>query len=159
MENQLQILIFEVAGQRYALGLGQLREVVRAVAITPLPGAPPMVEGVIDRRGSLVPVVEVRPRLGLETKPIDAADHFIIAEAAGQTVALRVDGANELREIPEPSLESARELAPEADTILGVARLPDGLVVVQDLGRFLSAADAEALAAALDALRNGGERG
>jgi purine-binding chemotaxis protein CheW len=159
LENRVEILIFDVAGQRYALGLAQLREVVQAVAITPLPGAPRLVEGVIDRRGSLVPVIEVRRRLGLATKPVDAADHLIIAEAAGQTVALRVDGVNELREIDEASMASASELAPEADTIVGIARLPDGVVLVQDLGRFLSAADAKALAGALGALGVEAEEG
>jgi purine-binding chemotaxis protein CheW len=147
--GRLQILVVEVSGQRYALRLEEVREVVSAVAITPLAGLLPLFEGVFDLRGSLVPVVELRTRLGLGSKPIAVTDQFIVAEAGERTIALRVDAVDWLREIDPDSIASARELAPDAAFIFGVARLPDGLVVIHDLERFLSPAEADELELAL----------
>lgn len=159
MSDPRKILTFEVCGERYGIRAGQVREVLRAVSVTRLPGAPDVVEGVIDLRGVVVPVIDLRTRLGLPPKPVEVSDHLIVAVAGDRVVALRVDEAKSLTELDVDTLEAAERLAPAAEFILGLARLPEGLVVIHDLERFLSGAEAEVLAEALgNAAMNAGAR-
>ncbi|HEU0052651.1 MAG TPA: chemotaxis protein CheW, partial [Longimicrobium sp.] len=109
----MEILVFEVEGERYALDTGTVREVVRAVAVSRLPGAPPIVLGVIDVRGILVPVLDLRARFGLPPRAVDPAEHFVIAEAGERAVALRVDRTVGIAEVDDASVAAPRE--PGAD--------------------------------------------
>jgi purine-binding chemotaxis protein CheW len=147
----VEILTFELAGQRYALFLRAVREVVRAVSITRLPGAPAVVEGIVRVRGELVPVMDVRKRLELPAKPLDPGEYLVLAEAAGRTVAMRVEATGEILELEPSELRSARDLAPRAEYLAGVVGLPDGLVLIHDLERFLSPAESISLDDALRA--------
>ncbi len=117
-------LIFEVGGRRYGLPLGEVVELVRAVAVVPLPRAPGWVEGVVNLRGQVVPVIDMRARLGLPAKPIALSDHFVVARGREFPVALRIDRALDLERL--------------GDGAGRVAKLSDGLAPVLDLDGFLS---------------------
>jgi len=143
-----QVLAFEVAGRRLGLPAQLLREVVRAVAIAALPKAPPIVEGVINMRGTLVPVLDIRQRFGLPPTPVALEQHLLIAQAGGRLVALRVDRALELVGVDETTIESASAVAPGAEYVAGIATLADGLLVIHDLERFLSLDEARQVDAA-----------
>jgi len=139
----IDVLVFELAGQRYGLAARTVRELHRAVSITPLPHAPAVVEGVIDIRGAIVPVYDLRARFGLPRCAVDPSHHLIVATVNGRAVALRVDRALEL-------VRAALGDAPDVELFAGVATLGDGLVLVHDLERFLSRAEATALDRALE---------
>jgi purine-binding chemotaxis protein CheW len=145
----VEILNFEIETRRYALPLREVREVVRAVAITPLPGSPAAVEGVIDVRGALVPVMDLRWREQLPARAVHPREYLILVNAAGGTVAFRVDGVRQPAEIADHLIQDVRAIAPAADHIAGVAHLPDGLVLIYDLNRFLSPEEGRMLAGAL----------
>jgi len=148
------VLLFELGGQRYGLFGSDVRELVRAVSIAPSPKAPSIVLGVIDVRGALVPVVDVRRRFGLAPKAVAPSDYFIIAFAGARVVAIHVDDATDLVQVEDGDIEDAKATMPAARHVAGIVRLPDGLALVHDLRTFLD--DAEALA--LDeALRSPGE--
>lgn len=154
-DTTVRILWFELAGGRYALRLATVQEVVRAVAVMPLPGAPAIVEGAIDVRGQLVPVLDIRSRFQLPSKPMDLADALIIARTSSGTVALRVDGAGWPVTVPDGEIEQASAIA-KSPHVAGVCRLPEGLVVIHDLDSFLLASESGALADALAARQNPG---
>ncbi len=154
-----EVLVFEIGGQRYALPAADVREIVRAVAITPLPRAPAIVEGVINLRGTIVPVLDLRSRFRLPAKALEPADHLIVARAGERLVALRVDRALELVELNAADVEEARGLVPGAEYIAWVARLPENLVLIHDLRTFLSRAEAQALEEALPAAGPGTAEG
>ncbi len=115
-----------------------MQEIVRAVAIAALPGAPSVVEGVINFRGRIVPVVAPRRRFGMPEVPLHPDQHFIVANAGPRLVAMRVDRATELTTIAAQAIERAGDVVPAAPYVAGVGRLPDGLLVIHDLERFLS---------------------
>jgi purine-binding chemotaxis protein CheW len=140
-----KILVFALGSQRYALWGSDVRELLRAVAVAPLPRAPRIVEGVIDLRGRVVPVLDIRGRFGLPAKPIEPSDHLIVAAVGPRLVVIRVDRALDL-----VTVEGA-ELAPATggSYVAGVARLPDGLAVIHDLRTFLEASETVALDQAL----------
>lgn len=148
-QRPLEVLSFEIGGQRYALASSVVRELVRAIAVVPLPKAPGIVEGVIDVRGSLVPVLDVRARFRLPPKPLALTDHFVLAWAASRVVALRVDRALDLIRLDAGQVEDAKAVVPSAEYVAGVAKLPDGLVLIHDLETFLDEAERATLDAAL----------
>lgn len=100
-------LILSLGGQAWGLGVRGVRELLRAVEILPTAGRPG-VEGVIDVRGEVIPVLDLRGRLGLPPKEVTPADCLILVERAGGPIALRVDGVGELVAGPGASAGYAR---------------------------------------------------
>lgn len=144
-----EIVVFELGAQRYALALADVQELLRAVTIVPLPKAPSVVEGVIDVRGHVVPVLDVRQRFGLAPKALEPGDHLVLATTGARTVAIRVDRAVDLVRVDAGQIEDAKAAALGTCCVAGIARLPDGLVLIHDLREFLSAAESTDLEAAL----------
>ena len=142
MEPTQQLLTFEVGARRFALHAGVVREVVRAVAIAALPKAPPIVEGIINFRGTLVPVLDIRQRFRLPPAPLAPEQHLIIATADSRLVALRVDRALDLVVVADDAIEPAARVAPGTEYVAGIAKLTDGLLVIHDLETFLSQSEA-----------------
>ncbi len=145
----MRALLFEVEGIPYALPLEGVREVVRAVAVAQLPGAPPAVLGVVDLRGTLVPVVDLRARFGLPARGLSPAEHFVVADAGGRTAMVRADEVLGVVDVPDERVEDPAAVAAGTAYVAGIARLDGGLALIADLGAFLSAAEREALSASL----------
>lgn len=143
------MLVFHVARERFGLDASQVREVVRAVSIAALPRAPAIVEGVINYRGVIVPVLDIRARFRLQPAPLHPDQHFIVAQAGPRIVALRVDRATTLLRVSQEAIEAASATLPGLHYVAGIARLPDGLLVIHDLPRFLALDEAEQLDAAI----------
>lgn len=147
-----ELVVFEVGPQRLGLASASVREILQAVAITPLPGAPTGVEGVIDLRGTIVPVFDLRARIALPPRPLRITDHLLVCDAgACGVVIIRADRITQIRAIADtPELP---QVATAADPLVrGLARLPDGIVVICDLSAFLTEPDLETLARAMTAL-------
>jgi purine-binding chemotaxis protein CheW len=89
-------LLFELDGQRYGLPAERVREILRMVAISPLPGAPEAVEGIVNVRGEIVPVYDVRKRFGLPARAIDPAEHLVVLTCRDRAAAIRVGVAESL---------------------------------------------------------------
>jgi purine-binding chemotaxis protein CheW len=142
------VLVFEVGGDLYGLPTADVREIVRAVAVTPLPGAPRVIEGVVDLRGRLVPVLDVRARFGVPPRALDPSDHFIVASAGARPVILHVDRATHIALVDESAVQSRDSLGPGAAWFAGLAHTAEGLLLIHDVAAFLSASEAEALDAA-----------
>ncbi len=141
----MDILVFEVGEQRYGVLSQDVQEIVRVVTITPLPKAPAIVEGVINLRGAVVPVLDLRARFRLPAKAPELSDQLVIASAGSRRVAIRVDRTLELLSIDPAEVTPAHLLARKVEYLAGVARLPDGLLLIHDLNTFLSHAEAEKL--------------
>jgi purine-binding chemotaxis protein CheW len=147
-----EYLIFELASRRYGLPAEDVREIVRVVPIARLPGAPAAVEGIINVRGRVVPVLDVRRKFGLPAKPLEHTDHLIIAGIEDRVTALRVDRAVGLSRVDASDLEELRSIAPSGAGIRRVAKVLDDMVLIpDDLRSLLSDAEASALEAVLPA--------
>ena len=145
------VLTFELDGNRFGLLAASVHEVCQSATIAPLPRAPSSIEGILDVRGTLVPVFDVRSRLGIPPRAQALDDHLIIASAGERVAVIRVDRALDLVLVPAGEIQAAEQLDVRAPLVAGVARLPDGLVVIHDLAAFLSPAESDQLAAALEA--------
>ena len=137
--TEQQLVLFDLASEHYAIDSMNVREIIRMQAITKIPGAPASVEGVINLRSKVTPVMDLRKRLGLEAGREGKETRIVVVEVGGQDVGLVVDGVSEVLRIPVSVIEPASTIvAPEeTDYILGVAKLETKLVVLLDIGRLL----------------------
>jgi purine-binding chemotaxis protein CheW len=147
-----EILVFELDGRRYGLPASEVRELLRAVSIDPLPLSGPAIEGVVNLRGRVIPVLNLRARLGLPARAVVPSDHMIVAQSGGRLLALRVDRALDLVQLDdEAALAEGTEGA-------RVARLADGLAPLLDLRTVLAGEGLpETLGAALNIAAGAGE--
>lgn len=142
-------VVFRLDDNRYALPLESVERVLPAAKVTPLPLAPSVVLGALDVEGDVLPVFDLRHRFGLPDRPLHPAQQFVLAHAADSLVALRVDATLGVIEHRASQIAAASRVIPAPEHFLGVIRLEDGLVLIQDLARFLSADESAALDRAL----------
>ena len=135
--------------QRYALRLAAVERIVRAVKVTLLPRAPEIIQGVVDVEGVVIPVVNVRRRLGLPERATTVNDRFIIARTQQRLVIVTLDTVQEILEIPAEHITEAKQIVPHAQYVEGVVKLPDGMIFIHDLDQFLSWDEEHALQHAL----------
>ena len=145
----IQLLAFGMAQQRYALPLAAVERVVRAVEITPLPKAPPMVLGIVNIGGHIVPVFNVRSRFRLPERDMDLRDQLILGQTEHRMVALVVDEVSAVMERAESEVIKAQEILPGLEYVQGVARLEDGMILIHDPDKFLSSEEEAILDRAL----------
>ncbi|HTW95090.1 MAG TPA: chemotaxis protein CheW [Tepidisphaeraceae bacterium] len=132
------LLVFTVGDLRCALHLRQVQSVVRAVEVTPVPLAPSIVIGVIDIRGQVAPVFDIRGRFGLRPREIGLDDQFIIAHASDRTIAIVVDSVQGIIRRSVETSATLQCITAKNGPIEGIAQLDEGITVISDLGRFLS---------------------
>lgn len=133
-----QILLFTMGEPRYALNLSVVERVVQAVEIMPLPKAPPLVLGVINVQGQIIPVVDIRECFGMAAREITLSDQFILARTSKRRVAVVADAVSGIHELTDGQLVPADEVLPGAEFIRGVAKLDDALVLICDLDQILT---------------------
>lgn len=143
------LVVFHLDEQRYGLPLAAVERVVRAVEVTPLPKAPEIVLGVVNVRGRVVPVVDLRRRFRLPARGLAPSDQFVLARAARRTLAMVVDSVAGLTECPAESVVAGETVLPGLGWVAGLVKLPDGLVLIHDPGQFLALEEETALDAAL----------
>jgi purine-binding chemotaxis protein CheW len=144
-----EILVFEVGGRRFGLHAADLREIVRAVTIVPVPLAPPTLEGVVNLRGTIVPVLDLRARLGLPPKTAEPDDHLVFARTSGRPVALRIDRPLDLLRLADTDTDTDQEAPPGGGGVPGVAKLADGLAAILDVEALWSREESDAVWGAL----------
>jgi purine-binding chemotaxis protein CheW len=144
-----QVVVFTLGEPRYALHLAAVERVVRAVEVTPLPGAPGIIMGMISVHGQMIPVVDIGQSFGLPPRGLRLDDRFILARSGGRLVALAVESVDSIIEIAAPEMVAIDQLPPCADHLRGVAQVGDDLVLVCDLDRLLPFYKAETLDAVL----------
>lgn len=142
---ELQLLAFRLDGQRYALPFASIERVVPAVALTPLPGAPATIRGVFSLHGAIVPVGDLRRRLGLAEREIALEDQIVVARSPTRVLGVLTEGASEVLECAEEDIVGTGEMVEAAGTVTGIARLESGLILIHDLARFLSLGEERAL--------------
>jgi purine-binding chemotaxis protein CheW len=149
LPKNMDLVVFALGPQRYAIAADHVQEVARAVAVARLPKAPAIIEGVINVRGRVVPVLDLARRFNHPIREVDLSDHVVIARTTARLVAFRAHGAATLEHVEPGLIEDARAHVPGAAHVSGIAKLADGLVFIHDLDTFLSAAEAGSLEDAL----------
>ncbi len=145
-----RLVAFVVDGQRFALALDAVERALPMLAVTPLPGAPPVVAGVVSLHGQVVPVFDLRRRLGCPAREPALTDHLLVARAGARRVALPVDEVLGVLAVDAAAITPPDAVLPAPERLAGIVTLADGLVFIHDLEAFLTADEERRLAKALD---------
>ncbi len=144
----VQVIVFRLGEERYGVDISQVREIIRPSQITRIPNAPDFVEGVINLRGQITTIVNLRKRFGMPPKPIDNDTRIIVVEYNNAVIGMMVDTVNEVKYLAQkdiealPSIITSRE---EAKFLKGVGKLSDGLLILIDLNKVLNEGEVERL--------------
>lgn len=139
-------LTFELAGEVYGIEILRIREIIGVMTITPIPNSPYGVKGVINLRGKIVPVVDLRVKFGMpETAYTERTCVIVIDRAGGKLTGLIVDAVSEVAQIPAAEIEPPPAMGDGLDTssLRGVAKLKEKVVLLLDIGKVLGDLDAE----------------
>jgi purine-binding chemotaxis protein CheW len=136
----LDVLLLQLAGELYGVASASVREVVRYRAYTPVPGAPPALPGILSQRGTILPVVELRPLLGLEIAPPTRATRLVLVTHQDIEMALLIEAVLDLAELPSETVEplpAALDPA-RARFLRGIARHEQQPVALLDLDEIIA---------------------
>lgn len=132
-----QFVVFRLNGHRYGLRLPWVQRVVRAVEITPLPGAPEIILGLVNIHGEITYAVSMRRALGFPDRELDVGDQFILARASGRMVALVADQVAGVLEFENDQVKIGDDFLPNPLRLYGVAKTDDDIIPILDLDRMI----------------------
>lgn len=157
LNKNLQVVGFKVGKEFFGVEIGSVQEIVRVPEITQIPETPSFVEGVINLRGRIVPVIDLRKRLRLGLSERNRANRVLITEQNKRTVGLIVDSASEVLRLPSESIEPPPEMITGVgvEYITGVGRLDEQIIILLDLNRILDVGES----IKLDAVASREEKG
>jgi purine-binding chemotaxis protein CheW len=147
--SRVRVVAFALDGDRYGLPLDAVERVLPMVAVSPLPGAPEAVLGAINVHGVVVPVLDIRRRLGLPAGDLGPSARLLVARAGLRTVALPADDIAGVVDVREDSIVPPESVLSGIEHVAGVAVLVDGLLLIHDPETFFSLDEERQLAEAL----------
>jgi purine-binding chemotaxis protein CheW len=139
MDKDLQIVGFRIGRETFGLPIALVREIVRVPEITAVPNAPNYIEGVINLRGRIIPVVDLRKRFGEKVIEPHKKNRIVVVELESRSLGLIVNSASEVMKIPPSEIEAPHNVFQEGELnyITGVGKLKGRLVILLDLNRVL----------------------
>ena len=142
-----QLVVFRLGEDYFAILISNVNEIIRLQKITPVPKAPPFVEGVTDLRGRVIPVIDLRRRFGVVPKPDGSAGRIIVVEHEGRLMGMIVDAVDEVLTVPAEAIEPVDEMVVSVDAqfLSGIVRLEDRLIIMLDQEQVLSAGEVRLL--------------
>ena len=135
-----QLISFEVGGEEYGMEILRVKEVIRLREIIRLPRAPSFVKGIINLRGDVIPIIDLRDRFGLEHQEYSTMTRVIVVDVEGRLVGMVVDAASQVVRIPADQIEPPPPIVGglSAEYIKGVGKLDERLVILLNIDRILS---------------------
>ncbi|WP_373284681.1 chemotaxis protein CheW [Ornithinibacillus halotolerans] len=138
--SEKKVIVFQLKDEEFAVSVQQIGSIERIQPITRVPNTPEFVKGVINLRGVVTPIIDLRSRLGIEETEYSDSTRIIIVFLDEMEVGLIVDAANDVIDIPTSSIEPTPEVigAVNEDYIEGVAKLENRLLILLDLRKILT---------------------
>jgi purine-binding chemotaxis protein CheW len=142
-----QIVAFCLGAETYGVDIQKVREIIPIQKIVPVPRAPDFVEGIINLRGKVIPVLDLRKHFGFEKKQATPEQRIVLTEADGEGIGVIVDSVSSVLRISDDSVEPPASVitGDEIDYIQGIAKVNDSLIVLLDLTRIISDAEKRTL--------------
>jgi purine-binding chemotaxis protein CheW len=158
VKTEQQLVVFTLGEESYAIDIGMVREIIQMQAITRVPGTNHSVEGVINLRGAVIPIVDLRKRFKLAKVSKDKNTRIVVVSCKGQDVGVIVDSVAEVLRIPVDSIKPSSSVFGDKhlDHLLGIVKLENRLVILLDMDQVLSKQDIIAINS-LDIMKNNSE--
>lgn len=140
MISELKLIVFQLKEKEYAIPVEQVRSIEKVLPITRVPGVSPFIKGVINLRGVVTPIIDLRLRFGIDDQDYTASTRVIMAVIGQLEVGLIVDAANDVIDIEKDSIEPPPEIigGTEAEYINGVVKQGKRLLILLDLEKVLN---------------------
>ncbi|HHV62670.1 MAG TPA: chemotaxis protein CheW [Firmicutes bacterium] len=147
LAEETQLVTFKLGNEEYGVDIMQVQEIIRLTNIVKVPNAPHFVEGVIDLRSRVIPIIDLRKRFGIPECGKTGSSRIVVVNMNDTTVGLIVDSVSEVIRIPVKALEPLPEIATSVDSrfLRGIARVEDRLIILIDLACVLSRDESSAL--------------
>ncbi|GAC1410168.1 MAG: chemotaxis protein CheW [Candidatus Velthaea sp.] len=141
--HTMQVVSFALGSEEYGVDIAQVQEINRMVTITHVPRAPHFMEGVINLRGQLIPIIDLRTRFGMARAEHTKNTRIVVTEIGSKRVGMVVDSVSEVLRIPVEQIEDAPDMIAGVETeyIRGVGKIEDRLIIMLDLGRVISGSE------------------
>lgn len=141
VEASQQFLTFTLSGEEYGVEILRVQEIKGFTAVTPIPNAPAFVKGVMNLRGTVVPVFDLRLKFGMSTKEYDRFTVIVVVNVGARVVGLVVDAVSDVLDIASDAIDTSPDLGGAVDTTIlqGIARNGDRLVTLLDIDRVVGA--------------------
>ena len=139
MENEFQLVVFKLGQEEYAVDIHYVQEIVKLLDITRVPKAPNFVEGVVNLRGSIIPVMNLRKRFGLPPAENNDNNRIMMLKVNEIVAGIIVDGVSEVLHLPFSAMEPPPKVIGNAnvDYLEGVGKLDDRLFMYLDLNKII----------------------
>jgi purine-binding chemotaxis protein CheW len=139
MEKELQVVGFRIGNETFGVRIGSVREIVRVPEITAVPSAPETIEGVINLRGKIIPVMDLRKRFGQADIQPDKKNRILVVELENKLVGLIVNAASEVLKIAPSEIEPPGNVFAEGESsyVTGVGKLKGRLIILLDIAKLL----------------------
>ena len=140
---ELQLVIFKLGNESFGVEIATVESIIKMQTITRLPQAPSFVEGIINLRGKILPVVDLRKRLNIDLTEITKDSRMVVVALAGSTVAMVVDQVNEVLRINDDIVEAPPAISQSVDSrfIEGIAKINEDLVILLNLSKVLDTSE------------------
>ncbi len=152
MDKDLQIVGFRIGDETYGVRISAVREIVRVPAITAVPNAPDYIEGVINLRGKIISVMDLRKRFGIKNVEPNKKNRILVVELENKVLGLIVNSASEVLKIPPSDIEMPNTMFQEGEVsyVTGVGKLHGRLVILLDIGKLLQRGELRRLEQAVE---------
>jgi purine-binding chemotaxis protein CheW len=139
MEKDLQVVGFRIGNETFGVRIASVREIVRVPEITSVPSAPDTVEGVINLRGKIIPVMDLRKRFGQADIHPDKKNRILVVELESKLIGLIVNAASEVLKIPPSEIEAPGSVFADGESnyVTGVGKLKGRLIILLDVSKLL----------------------
>ena len=143
----IQLVTFKIGDEEFGVDILKVQEIIRMMPITKVPNAPPFVEGVLNLRGKVIPVIDMRKRFGLRAAERDSQTRIKVMDLQGQVVGFVVDAVSQVLRIKESTVEPPPAVVAGigAEYMKGVGKLEDRLLILLDLDKLLNPQDLSSL--------------
>lgn len=146
-QELLQLVSFQLGEEEFGVDILKVQEINRMLEITKVPNSPIFVDGVINLRGKVIPILNLRQRFGLEKKELDKKTRIVVVDIDGKVVGVVVDAVSEVLRLPTDTVEPPPPMVAgiESEYIKGVGKLENRLLILLDLNKLLTTEEKELL--------------
>ena len=146
-EGETQLVAFKMGGEEFACNIKDVNEVIKMLKVTPLPRSLDFIEGMINMRGEVIPVIDLRKRFGMDTAERTKDNRIIIVEVDDNLIGLIVDSVSEVTSIPNDQIQEAPNQVAEGrtDLITGVGKINERMLIILNVENILSTEEQIAL--------------
>lgn len=145
--GERQVVLFDLNKEAYGVDISQVREIIRMQEITRVPRVPEFVEGVINLRGKVNPVVDLRARFSMPSTERTDEHGIVVVDVDGQDIGMVVDAVTEVSRTPSDSIEPPSSVITTDDSeyLTGIVKTDDKLIILLDIAKVISESEASAL--------------